>query len=138
MLQSDELEQLLQRVTSSDPDAPAVALTNAQAGQLISEVLEPSTFGLKRLESLDDYADLLDRIAASLHAANRIWISESHFLWQVTVLLGDLGTTMVSLTDDPDIVAEFGTGWVAGTLTRDEARARLLEILQDRPPPRPE
>ncbi len=68
-------------------------------------------------------------MAGRLHHVNRVWLSESGFVWEVAELVERLGATLQSGLDDPQVVADFGDGYRAGAIPPDRRRQRLLELV---------
>lgn len=75
-----------------------------------------------------EFAAICAELARRLHAKNRIHLGESHLVWELAVLLDQIGQGL-SLEGDPGVRAMFGDGCRDGTLPKDARRAELLSLL---------
>jgi hypothetical protein len=79
-------------------------------------------------DSIEDLGELLQIIAARLHAKNRIWLGEQHYVWELACLIDRIGGGMVPLIDDAAIRAEFGSAYGQAGLDPAAQRARLIAL----------
>jgi hypothetical protein len=68
-----------------------------------------------------------------LHAANRIWLGESGFAWEVAELLNRLGRVFAQRLGDAETQAEFGDGYTPGNVPSDQRSEHLLQLLRPAP-----
>jgi len=68
-------------------------------------------------------------IAARLHHVNRVWLSQSGFVWEIAELIERIGATFQDGLDDSQVEADFGDGYRAGEMSPQRRRERLLELL---------
>ena len=80
-----------------------------------------------RFDGPDELRELCEVIRMRLHSANRIAMGESNFAWEIAEIFGRLGRVFADPGDE--LLAEFGSGYAPGTLTAEEQRARLIELL---------
>ena len=78
-----------------------------------------------RFDGPDELRELCEVIRMRLHGGNRIAMGESNFVWEIAEIFGRLGRVFA----DAELFAEFGSGYAQGTLTAEEQRARLIELL---------
>jgi hypothetical protein len=71
-------------------------------------------------------------LSGRLHYLNRVSMGEQHFVWEMAETLARLGRVFEEHYDNADTNAMFGDGWTKGTLERDEARAYLLSLIDER------
>jgi len=80
-----------------------------------------------RFDGPDEFREVCEVIRMRLHAINRIAMGESNFAWEIAEVNGRLGRVFADADDE--LFAEFGNGYAQGTLTGEEQRARLIELL---------
>ncbi|MDQ2094693.1 hypothetical protein [Rhodalgimonas zhirmunskyi] len=73
-------------------------------------------------------------LAGRLHYINRVAASESVFYIEVARTLEYLGAVFEENHDNPEIRAAFGDGYTKGSLSREERRAWLFKMIEDRNP----
>lgn len=77
----------------------------------------------------DQFAAICHALAMKLHSKNRTLMGESSFAAEIAKVIERAGTAFGEHYSDPDTTAAFGTGYVAGTLKRNEKPAALFDLL---------
>jgi len=73
-------------------------------------------------------------LAGRLHYINRVAGGESVFYIEVANALEYLGAVFAENHDNPEIREAFGDGYTKGSLSREERRAWLFKMIEDRTP----
>ena len=81
--------------------------------------------------SLDDLAELLERVGMRLHAKNRIAAGESGYLWHLAEVIRATGALARMEQDDPTLRDDFGDGYRSAALSDEEQLARILNLIKD-------
>ena len=87
---------------------------------------------LPEYRSGEEFALILSRMAAQLHAKNRIWIGESGYAWHVAVLLEAIGQDFAEGISDKTVHQQFGGAYQTATLSAAEQQDELFNRLRRR------
>ena len=83
--------------------------------------------------SAEEFARLCRVLGDRLHYLNRVAIGESKFAWEMASAIKNLGKALDARLKDPEVARAFGNGWEAGTMSTEEKRAFLAQLILDDP-----
>jgi hypothetical protein len=84
-----------------------------------------------KFDSPEELLEICLMIRARLHSLNRIAMGESNLTFEIAEVFGRLGRLFAEA--DHALRTEFGDGYTPGTLSTDEQRTRLAELLLPAP-----
>ena len=83
--------------------------------------------------SPEEFAETCRALAMRLHHLNRVAIGEHRFASEVADQVEALGRTFARHFKDDDVRAQFGDGWTAGTIPRDDQPQALFNLTRRKP-----
>lgn len=82
-----------------------------------------------KFESKEEFRKICQSLSARLGYLNRVAMGEQSLVVDLSQALLEIGRIFEQDLDDPEIRKAFGDGYVPGTLSREERRARLAQML---------
>lgn len=87
-------------------------------------------------QTLEELQGLMEQIGIGLHAKNRIAGGDSPFLWYLAEALRATGRLGLAETNEPDLEANFGTGYQSGNIPRPDKLDHFLALLKNEMTPK--
>ena len=84
--------------------------------------------------SPEEFNEVMRYLSARMGYINRVAGDEKVFLVEISRILTRLGRLFEDGCKDPELLAQFGSGWAKGTATEEERRMILADALLPKGP----